>query len=55
MFKQREHEIIAALVRTIEEWYVQDQAAVLGETQARAMAHREVAAVRAADEWLRGR
>ena len=50
-----EHNVIRALVRTIEEWYVQDQGDVIGEQQAIAAAHREVAAVRSADELLRPR
>ena len=43
---------LRACIATIEEWYVQDQGSYLGDAQAREMAHREVAAVRAADALL---
>jgi len=42
-------ELLKRVVSTFEEWYAQDQGDYLGDAQARAMAHQEVAVVRDID------
>ena len=45
-------DLLKRVVSTFEEWYAQDQGDYLGDTQARAMAHQEVAVVRDIDALL---
>ena len=45
-------ELLKRVVSTFEEWYAQDQGDYLGDAQARAMAHQEVAVVRDIDALL---